>query len=139
MKGRDTFVVIPLIGGVFGYLFWSMRGEPWPPMRIAGACLMIAGFTLWAIARIQLGSSFSMKAKATALVTHGLYSRIRNPIYVFGSCVITGVILFYEKLIYLIVFVVIIPLQIVRARTESRVLEDKFGIDYRNYKARTWF
>jgi protein-S-isoprenylcysteine O-methyltransferase Ste14 len=100
---------------------------------------MVVGFSLWAIARIQLGSSFSMKPKATALVTHGLYSRIRNPIYVFGSCAIVGIILFYEKPIGLLAFAPIIPLQISRARKESRILEEAFGDAYRNYKANTWF
>jgi protein-S-isoprenylcysteine O-methyltransferase Ste14 len=139
MKGRDAWVVIPLIGGVFGYLFWSHRGEPWPPMRIAGACLMVAGFLMWAIARVQLGSSFSIRVKATALVAHGLYSRIRNPIYMFGSLAIIGVILFFEKPITLLAFAAIIPLQITRARAEGRALEEKFGNDYREYRAKTWF
>ena len=35
-----------------------------------------------------------MRAKAQTLVTHGLYSRIRNPIYVFGALVIAGIFLF---------------------------------------------
>jgi protein-S-isoprenylcysteine O-methyltransferase Ste14 len=39
----------------------------------------------------------------------------------------------------LLLFVVLIPLQIQRARTESKVLERAFGDEYRAYKARTWF
>jgi protein-S-isoprenylcysteine O-methyltransferase Ste14 len=34
---------------------------------------------------------------------------------------------------------VLIPMQIVRARKEARVLEEKFGEEYRAYRARTWF
>jgi protein-S-isoprenylcysteine O-methyltransferase Ste14 len=32
----------------------------------------------------------------------------------------------------------LLPLQIVRTRAEGRVLEAKFGEEYRNYVRRTW-
>jgi protein-S-isoprenylcysteine O-methyltransferase Ste14 len=35
--------------------------------------------------------------------------------------------------------VIIIPLQIFRARREAAVLEAKFGDEYREYRKRTWF
>jgi protein-S-isoprenylcysteine O-methyltransferase Ste14 len=35
--------------------------------------------------------------------------------------------------------VIVTPMQIVRARKESQVLEEKFGDEYRQYKQRTWF
>jgi protein-S-isoprenylcysteine O-methyltransferase Ste14 len=108
-------------------------------MRIAGVCLMVVGFTFWTLARIQLGAAFSVTAKASILVTHGLYSRIRNPIYVFGSILIAGVCLFFQKPIALLVFLIIIPLQIVRGRKEAGVLEAKFGETYREYRRATWF
>ena len=108
-------------------------------MRIAGACMIVIGFVLWGLARFQLGKSFSVKAKATALVTRGLYSRIRNPIYVFGSIMIAGMLLFFLKPEGLLLFLVLIPMQAVRARKESAVLEAAFGDEYRRYKAQTWF
>jgi len=37
------------------------------------------------------------------------------------------------------VFVVLIPIQIWRAGKESKVLEEKFGDEYRKYRAQTWF
>lgn len=108
-------------------------------MRIAGLCLMGIGFPLWALARIQLGSAFSVKAKASILVTHGLYSRIRSPIYVFGSILIAGFCLFFQKPVLLLVFLAIIPMQISRTHKEGEVLEAKFGDTYREYKRHTWF
>src|SRR3974390_300067 len=71
----------------------------------------------------SVGASFAVKAEARHLVTRGLYSRIRNPIYVFGSWVIVGGILLFGKPVWLLIFVVLIPLQIWRARKESAVLE----------------
>jgi protein-S-isoprenylcysteine O-methyltransferase Ste14 len=108
-------------------------------MRIAGVCMIVFGFAFWTLARMQLGASFSVQAKATALVTHGLYSRIRNPIYVFGSIMISGMCLFFLHPEYLLIFLAIIPMQIIRARKESAVLEAAFGDSYREYKSKTWF
>ena len=80
-----------------------------------------------------------MRAKARALVTHGLYSRIRNPIYVFGALTVAGIFLFAGAPKLLWVLAALVPLQIYRARKEGRVLVAKFGDEYRAYKARTWF
>jgi len=138
-KGRDIWIIFPVFCVMIGYLIWLHRDEPWVPMRIAGVCMIAVGFAMWALARKQLGASFSVQAKATALVTHGLYSRIRNPIYVFGSIMIAGMLLFFLKPEGLLIFLVIIPMQIIRARKESAVLEAAFGDQYREYKSKTWF
>ena len=133
-------VVLTLVVG-FGaiMLIRQFAPGPWGAMQYAGAVLLVFGFVLWTIARFQLGRSFTVTAQATQLVTHGLYSKIRNPIYVFGSCVIAGAILILGRPIGLLIFLIIIPLQIWRAGKESGVLEAKFGDDYRRYKAGTWF
>ena len=94
------------------------------------------GFLL--VARIQLGRSFSVTAKASHLVTTGLYSRVRNPIYVFSALFILGLIIWTGRPWLLLIFAVLIPLQIFRSRKESQVLEAKFGQAYIDYKAKTW-
>jgi protein-S-isoprenylcysteine O-methyltransferase Ste14 len=133
-------IVLTLVVGVgAGFMVWKNLPAAWTPMRIAGLCLLVAGFILWTVARFQLGSSFAVTAQARTLVTRGLYSKIRNPIYVFGSCVIAGAILLLGRPIWLLIFVLIIPLQLWRAQKESQVLEAKFGEEYRRYRAGTWF
>ena len=57
---------------------------------MAGAVIGLPSLALLVLARLELGSSFSVRPKAQTLVTHGLYSRIRNPIYVFGGLVFAG-------------------------------------------------
>ena len=111
----------------------------WAPIQTVGLCVLVAGFVLWTIARFQLGNSFTVSAQAKQLITRGLYSKIRNPIYVFGSCVLAGLILLLGRPMWLLIFIVLIPLQIWRARKESQVLEAKFGDEYRKYRAATWF
>lgn len=112
---------------------------PWTPWRIAGAAIAGPALLLLVVARLQLGRAFSVHAKASTLVTSGLYSRIRNPIYFFGALIILGIIVFAAKPWWLLIFVVLIPLQIYRARKEAQVLEKKFGSAYLEYKRKTWF
>jgi protein-S-isoprenylcysteine O-methyltransferase Ste14 len=114
-------------------------GQQWTPMRINGAVIGLPSLMLLILARVQLGKSFSVGAKAEALVTHGLYSRIRNPIYIFGGLTVVGLFLFFGKPQLLWALAVIIPLQIYRAREEQRVLSAKFGDKYKEYATRTWF
>jgi len=111
----------------------------WGPRQVLGLVLLILGFVLWTVARFQLGSSLTVTAQARSLVNTGLYSKIRNPIYVFGSCFLAGLLLIIARPIWLLVFAIIIPLQIWRARKEAKVLEASFGDEYRSYRAGTWF
>lgn len=111
----------------------------WTPWHIAGLAIAAPALLLLVVARLQLGRAFSIEAKASVLVTHGLYSKIRNPIYVFGALMILGLIIFSAQLWFLSVFAALIPMQVVRSRRESRVLEEKFGAAYLEYKRRTWF
>ena len=100
---------------------------------------MVPSLFLWALARLQLGMSFSGEARATALVTHGLYAKIRNPIYVFGGIFIAGLIVFVGFYYLMLVFLIIIPVQYGRFRREEAVLEAAFGDEYRTYRRQTWF
>ena len=128
-----------IVGLVFAFIIRQYPAHERTPMQIAGICLLVVGFFLWTTARFQLGKSLAVTAQAKKLVTYGLYSKIRNPIYVFGSCTIIGLILTLGRPIWLLVFVAIIPLQLWRAGKESSVLESAFGDEYRKYRASTWF
>ena len=119
--------------------FVRFRFLPWNWMSVCGLALTIPSFLLWLTARVQLGRSFSVRARATELVTQGIYSKIRNPIYVFGTLFVAGFILIMGRPIWLLLPVALIPMQVVRARKEARVLEERFGDQYRLYRARTWF
>lgn len=113
--------------------------HPWTAWQIVGLVIAAPAFVLFMLARIQLGGAFSVRAKASTLVTKGIYSRIRNPIYVFGGLLIAGFIIFAQRPQWLLIFVVVIPVQMIRVRKEERVLEAKFGDRYRDYKRKTWF
>jgi protein-S-isoprenylcysteine O-methyltransferase Ste14 len=128
-------IVVVFVSFLIVY-FW---GPPWTVARIAGLAIGIPCLLLLVLARIQLGRAFSVQAKASMLVTTGLYSRIRNPIYVFGGLGIVGFFLWVNLPWLLLILVVLIPMQVWRSRVEARVLEEKFGAEYLEYKKKTWF
>ena len=111
----------------------------WPPTRIAGACLLLLVIAWVSIARYQLGGSFSITPQARQLVTHGLYARFRNPIYVASPVMPVGLSLVLGQWWPMLLLIVIVPIQIVRARREASVLRSAFGAEYDRYRARTWF
>jgi protein-S-isoprenylcysteine O-methyltransferase Ste14 len=137
MKLNVLTLVIALLG--LSFLGIHYASKPWTPARIAGVVIGLPSLALLVLARIELGGSFSVRPKAQTLVTHGLYSRIRNPIYVFGGLVVAGGILYLNKPRALWLFVAIVPLQIYRARQEEKILQARFGEEYQQYKSRTWF
>ncbi len=123
-----------------GFLVFRFGGAVvWTPWQIAGVSIFVPSFLLFVLARIELGRAFSIKAKASTLVTTGLYARIRNPIYVFGGLMSVGIFIFVHRPWWLLIWVPLIPLQVRRVRNEEQVLEEKFGDAYRDYKRRTWF
>ena len=130
----------PLIVGVWALEAVFTRGPgPHGPARWAGLVLAAIGLSGVILSRYTLGRSFSIAAKARALVTTGIYSKIRNPIYVSGGVFLIGVALILWRVEFLALFAVMIPVQIMRARKEARVLEEKFGEEYREYRRGTWF
>src|SRR5512142_1479174 len=63
---------------------------PWNAWRTIGLIIALPSLILLFVARFQLGRSFAVTPQAKVLVTHGLYSRIRNPMYVFAFLLVTG-------------------------------------------------
>jgi protein-S-isoprenylcysteine O-methyltransferase Ste14 len=105
----------------------------WTPMRLTGAALATVSFILLTLARIQLGRSFSITAQARRLVTTGLYPRIRNPIYVFSALYLCGLAVAAAQPKLLLLLLVLVPVQAVRARREEHVLSQAFGDEYARY------
>jgi protein-S-isoprenylcysteine O-methyltransferase Ste14 len=139
-RGTIWRVWLPLVGGLW-CLGWIFQYGPGPHglARWIGLLLGVIGLAGVIFSRYTLGRSFSIVPKATALVTSGIYSRIRNPIYVSGMFFLAGAALILWRVQLLIVLLVLIPIQIIRARREAAVLEAKFGDAYREYRKHTWF
>jgi protein-S-isoprenylcysteine O-methyltransferase Ste14 len=136
---RPALVVTIVPPIALAVLMYEAAGPPWDAMRISGLVLIAFGLIFLTIARVQLGNAFSVTPQARILVTRGIYSRVRHPVYVFSAIAISGLILYLRQPIFLLVLLVLVPVQVMRAREEQRLLEEKFGDEYRRYKRDTWF
>lgn len=141
MRSRHLYIITGIqIVAITGLLWWlfSWPGA-WSMQRKIGTALIMVGICGIATARYQLGRSFAIKAEAHQLVTRGVYAKIRNPIYVFGVVLVSGLVVVVQKPILWVLVVVVIAGQTLRARREARVLEATFGDAYREYRRKTWF
>ena len=132
-------IVVPLVV-VLLYLFVpGLKERPWTMLRITGAVLAVVGYSMFVMARLQLGKSFAVTPQAKELVSIGLYSRIRNPIYVFVDVMIFGLILALHLYWLFALFPLLVAMQVYRAHQEAKVLQGKFGQAYLDYRNQTWF
>jgi len=105
----------------------------------AGLGLSALCAVVWFVARWQLGPAFSVGAEARQLVTTGLYSRLRHPIYLFGTMAFLFTLLALQGWRALFSWIIVILIQVARARREDRVLAEAFGTEYAAYRSGTWF
>ncbi len=100
----------------------------------------VAGALLWIAAMGALGKSLAVLPGSDRLVARGVYKFLRHPIYVGIFFTLLGIFIASGSrfgLIYLAV--VVLPLNLVRARLEERALQEKFGENYADYKSKTFF
>lgn len=136
---KANLITLVVIVAAVVWLALHVNLIAWTPVKMVGAGLAGVSIAMLVVARLQLGASFSVKAKAKKLVTTGLYSKIRNPIYVFGALFLVGLAIVLGNWLLLAILVVLTPVQMVRARKEEAVLREAFGEEYERYKAGTWF
>ncbi len=109
------------------------------PNRIVGLLFISVSYVLWIIARLQLGKAFSLKPKVAFLVTTGIYSKLRHPIYLFSILVLVGATIFFESIILLLLTTALTFIELWRREKEEELLLKKFGKKYKDYQKQTWF
>ncbi|MBI5465139.1 isoprenylcysteine carboxylmethyltransferase family protein [Candidatus Gottesmanbacteria bacterium] len=105
-------------------------------LSILGVVLAFIGLFLWVLGFLNLGrQAFSVLPKAKILKTGGIYKYFRHPIYLGITLTCLGLSLSLGSkagLFYTIL--IIIPLNIIRARKEEKILTERFGQEYLEYK-----
>ena len=97
-RGSILRVWLPLLLGLLSiYVIFTGGHGPRSVARWIGLGVSLIGIGGIMLARYELGRSFSIRAKATELVTSGIYSQIRNPIYVFDAIFILGLMLIMRR------------------------------------------
>lgn len=133
-------LIMPILYATLAVVFFVLT---WPSVantnHYIGTSATLAAFVLWIIARVQLGNAFSIGAKANYLVTSGLYSKLRHPVYYFSILAVIGIGVYIWQPLVLIPIVLLVVLEVYRIRKEEKVLSDTFGKTYAKYKAETWF
>jgi len=137
MKLRWIDIVVYLI--YLAFLGFAIVAGPHSTLAYVALCLSLACAVLWFVARWQLGDAFSVTPQACHIVTRGLYSKIRHPIYVFGTLAFLFVVLALQGWPALIIWIVVILIQVIRVRREERILAETFGAEYTAYRSKTWF
>jgi protein-S-isoprenylcysteine O-methyltransferase Ste14 len=112
----------------------------WPERIVIAVVLIAAGAGL-AVPAMRgfrsAGTHVEPWKPSTALVTGGIFGRLRNPMYVGATLLLAGLSILLASdwmLVMTIIFVPVIHFGVVKR--EERYLEAKFGDAYRQYKAR---
>ena len=110
------------------------------PQKGFGLFLLLAGLILAFLSFRALGKNFRVHAQPRAhgsLVTSGIYSKIRHPMYLAAFVLFGGWILLFGSLWGLPLWVGFSVLYILKVAQEECLLAEHFP-DYREYCRRTW-
>jgi protein-S-isoprenylcysteine O-methyltransferase Ste14 len=134
---RYRYLEVIILFVVYSFLFFYYWESAFN--NFLGLFLFFVGLIFWIKSLKDIGPSFSASAKAKKLVTTGMYSKFRHPIYYSGILMDIGLVISTLKLwIFLIVFVIFL-IQLIRIHREEKILIRKFGKRYIEYKKRTLF
>lgn len=146
-------VWVPLVAAwmVLPYLAATRAHGPWmlPPfareasvtaLRWAAVAVGVAALALSIDCWLRMGSNWRMAVtpeQQTALVTSGLYSRVRHPIYALSILLMLCTLVVAPTLPVASIAAIHVALMIAKARNEERFLTERHGESYRRYVRRT--
>ena len=115
-----------------GYLYQGELNKGKIIFIISGILLILFGIYLWLQAVIV--EKINKKVKEKKLITSGVYSFVRNPVYSAFIFIFTGILLLTANYILLILpFIFWALLTILMKNTEDKWLKNEFGKEYEIY------
>ncbi|MGC8906839.1 MAG: methyltransferase [Desulfomonilaceae bacterium] len=108
--------------------------------RIVALVIGIGGLILGWLSFRALGRNFRVFAaprRSGTLVTTGVYSKVRHPMYVAAILIFAGYCLFFGSLISAPLWLAFSILYVIKSVREERILADHYP-DYEDYMRRTW-
>lgn len=115
------------------------RGFLTPAIILGGAALIIVGAALVVLARrefAQRGQPTDPGLPTSKIVTTGVFSVSRNPLYLGGVCILVGMALAVNlPWVLVLLLPALVACHYVLIAPEERYLAAKFGEEYRTYVA----
>ena len=112
------------------------RRELSPGADIVSTLLTLGGSIFAVVVLTQLRESFSIMAEARQLVTAGVYSVVRHPLYLAEEIAAIGVVMQFFSLWTALILAAQICFQLRRMRNEETILTEIFP-EYLAYRQRT--
>ncbi len=129
--------LIWIVSPAFSFAEYPPRAGP----LVAGIVCFVAGLWLFFRSHVDLGTNWSITLEVREqhrLITHGVYRRIRHPMYTALCLYAVGQLLVLPNWVagpsYLIPFVILFAC---RVRAEERMMLEQFGDEYAAYMARS--
>ncbi len=110
------------------------------PEQIVGAALLILGLGIVLASFVALGRNFRVFAaprRSGILITRGIYTRVRHPMYTGVVVLFAGYILLWGSLWSVPLWTAFAALYVLKAIKEEAILAERFP-QYREYSSRTW-
>ena len=143
----NLFVPMLVLPGLYGFTSWLQFADygltPAAGAGVAGVGVVFLGAAVWLFWRAHkdLGTNWSPSLEIGVqhtLVTHGVYARIRHPMYASQLLYcIAQALLVHNWIAGLAGFAAFLPLYLLRVPLEERMMLDHFGSRYQQYRQRT--
>lgn len=107
---------------------------------ILGTVIMIIGWAIAYLANREIGANWSPvveKTERQELVTSGIYSLVRHPLYLSGLLILAGTNLYFSNKWAWIGFIIVFITVLFRIPVEERELVERYGDEYILYKQKT--
>ena len=132
---RAMIEYLLLIGtGILGLFFAWPKLPFFPVLNIVGGILILSGFLFHVYAGKNHKQAHEKSADIVKIVTSGVFSRIRHPLYLTAIIINLGIALAFGVVLTLLIAMGSVFHWIMTALKEEEFLLQKFGEDYRQYK-----